>query len=417
MEVRKGYKQTEVGIIPVDWDVKSFKDVTDAITCGVAATPKYVDSTIGKPFLSALNVRDGKVVADEFKHISVGLYTQITKHNKPKKGDILYTRVGAGIGEAGVIEIDFDFAIYVSLTLIKPKRLLNSYFLMFLLNSNRYRYLAKRDLFTGAGVQNLNVQVVREFPIPIPPPPEQIAIATALSDAVALISSMEKLIAKKRNIKQGTMQELLTGKKRLPGFSGEWDVKKLGEIGSFSKGKGLPKEELNSSGCLPAIPYTTIYTDFNEIIGLSRIGQFTDSPCGTTVINSPHLLIAGSSNMLENIGKATAYIDNFDVAVGGDIILYRTTANVCFLSYLLSTQPHRKRIVFLSQGSTIRHVYASTFVSYEINLPPLPEQGAITQVLSDMDVEIEVLERKLSKYRMVKQGMMQELLTGKTRLI
>ena len=114
---------------------------------------------------------------------------------------ILYTRVGSGIGEAGVVEIDFDFAIYVSLTLIKPKKNIDSYFLKSLLNSNHYRFLASRDQFAGAGVQNLNVQVVREFPIPIPTLAEQTAIATALSDADGMISSLEKLIAKKRNIK------------------------------------------------------------------------------------------------------------------------------------------------------------------------------------------------------------------------
>jgi type I restriction enzyme S subunit len=213
------------------------------------------------------------------------------------------------------------------------------------------------------------------------------------------------------------MQQLLTGQTRLPGFHGEWEVKRLGEIGSFSKAKGLSKGELSSSGVLPAIPYTAIYTAFNEVIDQSKIDQFTNSPGDAVVINDPHLLIAGSSNMLENIGKATAFIGGSDVAVGGDIILYKTSANVCFLSYLLSTRPHRKGIVFLSQGSTIRHVYASTFANYEIALPSLPEQTAIAAIFSDMDAELAALEQRHDKTRALKQAMMQELLTGRVRLV
>src|SRR5690554_5591265 len=119
------YNQTEIGLIPEDWEIFKFKNVTNAITCGVAATPKYVSQSIGMPFLSASHVQNGQVIPSGFKYITKELYEQITKHNKPEYGDVLYTRVGAGIGEAGVIDFDLDFAIYVSLTLIKPKPKLN----------------------------------------------------------------------------------------------------------------------------------------------------------------------------------------------------------------------------------------------------------------------------------------------------
>jgi type I restriction enzyme S subunit len=120
--------------------------------------------------------------------------------------------------------------------------------------------------------------------------------------------------------------------------------------------------------------------------------------------------------MLENVGKACAFNSYEEVAIGGDIILYKTVADVCFISYLLNTQLHRKKIVFLSQGSTIRHVYASTFVDYEIETPSLGEQQAITEILSEMDDEITALEQKRAKTCLLKQGMMQELLTGRIRL-
>ena len=118
MNIKTGYKQTEIGVIPEDWEVKNFYEVTDVITCGLAATPKYVPQAIGKPFLSAQNVNSGKVVLNTYKFINHDLFEQITKHNPPEKGDLLYTRVGAGIGEAAVIEIDLKFGIYVRSPLI-----------------------------------------------------------------------------------------------------------------------------------------------------------------------------------------------------------------------------------------------------------------------------------------------------------
>jgi type I restriction enzyme S subunit len=121
--------------------------------------------------------------------------------------------------------------------------------------------------------------------------------------------------------------------------------------------------------------------------------------------------------MLENIGKVTAFKEHTETVIGGDIILYKTSDDVSFLSYLLNTRLHRELIISLSQGSTIRHVYAATFRDYEVSLPPVEEQTAIAAVLSDMDAEIEALEARREKTRRIKRGMMQELLTGRARLV
>ena len=199
-----------------EWEITKFNNITNSITCGLAATPKYVKEEIGKPFLSAQNVRNGKVVYRNYKYVSTTLFHQITKNNKPEKGDLLYTRVGAGIGEAGVIEDNFEFGIYVSLTLIKVKyQFLHNYYLLHLLNSPQYKALAKNGQFAGGGVQNLNVEIVREFLIPLPTLPEQKAIAEILSDMDAEIEALEKKRDKYKAIKQGMMQELLTGRIRL----------------------------------------------------------------------------------------------------------------------------------------------------------------------------------------------------------
>ena len=210
----KSFKQTEAGMIPDDWKVELFSNVTNLITCGIAATPRYVGESRGYPFLSSTNVKNGVIRWADYKYIDATLHRQLYRNNPPKRGDILYSRVGT-IGEAAVIDVDFEFSVYVSLTLIKPKAFLSSYFLMHLLNSAPYKQRAKDQVFLGGGVGNLNVDVVRHYPIPLPPTKaEQEAIAEALSDADALIESLEQLLAKKRHLKQGAMQLLLTGKKR-----------------------------------------------------------------------------------------------------------------------------------------------------------------------------------------------------------
>jgi len=213
-EGETGYKLTDMGMIPEDWNLICFSDVSDLITCGIAATPKYVSESAGYPFLSSLNVKEGRIIWSEYKYISSGLHRQLYKNNPPKRGDILYTRVGT-IGEAAVINVDFEFSIYVSLTLIKPKPCLDSFFLMYLLNSAEYKQRARDEVYLGGGVGNLNVEVVRRYPIILPSLPEQQAIAAVLTDIDAEIEALERNRDKTKSIKQGMMQQLLTGRIRL----------------------------------------------------------------------------------------------------------------------------------------------------------------------------------------------------------
>jgi type I restriction enzyme S subunit len=211
----KGFKQTELGHIPEDWEVFKFNDLTNLITCGIAATPIYVPENLGVPFLSSTNIKNGKIQWKNFKYISHSLHDQLYKNNPPKKGDVLYSRVGT-IGEAAVIEAEFEFSVYVSLTLIKPKKeKLNPYYLTQLLNSKPYKQKAKDEVYLGGGVGNLNVDVVRNYLIITPAYQEQTAIATILSDMDAEIQALQQRLEKTRDIKQGMMQQLLTGKVRL----------------------------------------------------------------------------------------------------------------------------------------------------------------------------------------------------------
>ena len=204
------------------WENDKMVNVCSVLTCGVASTPKYVDETIGVAFLSAQNVKNGKVILHKYKFISQEFHKHLTKKNKPQKGDILYSRVGAKYGEAGVVEHDFDFSVYVSLTLIRPlENKLNNYYLKYYLNSPLIKNLAKLSI-TSSGVPNLNVKSVREFPVHYPNLKEQLVI----------INKIEKLeftfleITKKYKQKVNSLEEL---KKSLlqKAFAGELTQKEV----------------------------------------------------------------------------------------------------------------------------------------------------------------------------------------------
>ena len=186
------------------WENKKLEDVCNLITCGVAATPTYVEESIGVPFLSAQNVKAGQVTLHKFKYVSQELHADLTKKNKPQQGDILYSRVGAGFGEAAVVEHTFDFSVYVSLTLIKPNpEKLYNYFLKYYLNSPEIKFLAKSSI-TSSGVPNLNVKTVRGFSIKYPSLKEQKRIVAILDKAFAGISlavaNAEKNLANAREL-------------------------------------------------------------------------------------------------------------------------------------------------------------------------------------------------------------------------
>lgn len=176
------------------------------------------------------------------------------------------------------------------------------------------------------------------------------------------------------------------------------------------------KHEIFPSGRIPAIPYTAIYTDFNEVLDYKKIKWFVENSDSSIVLSNPCVLIASSSNMDANTGKATAVKGGVPVAVGREVIIFQTPHNTSFISYLLSTSLYRKKTLALARGTTIKHVYPATFRNYKICVPSYGEQNAIAEALSDADALIESLDKLIAKKRQIKQGATQELLTGKRRL-
>jgi len=213
------------------------------------------------------------------------------------------------------------------------------------------------------------------------------------------------------------MQQLLTGQTRLPGFSGEWEVKRLGEVGTFLKGSGVRKDEAQS-GNLPCIRYGEIYTHHNDYIKQFNSWISAEVAATATRMKRGDLLFAGSGETKEEIGKCVAFVDNCEAYAGGDTVILRLAgANPMFMGYYCNTTPINAQKASKGQGDAVVHISAAALSSITATLPSLPEQTAIAAVLSDMDAELSALVARRDKTRDLKQAMMQELLTGRTRLV
>jgi type I restriction enzyme S subunit len=207
---RSGYKQTEVGMIPEDWEVRRLEELCSSITDGTHYTPKYVSD--GIPFYSVENVTANNFTDTKF--ISPEEHAKLIKRCKPERGDILLTRIGS-LGDTKLINWDVNASIYVSLALLKPTREVHAGYLHGYSKSNQFvRDVEKRSLLNAAP-RKINMGNIGNIPIPLPPLPEQRAIAAVLSDMDAEIAALEARREKTRALKQGMMQELLTGRRRL----------------------------------------------------------------------------------------------------------------------------------------------------------------------------------------------------------
>lgn len=409
MNVPKGYKMTEVGLIPEDWEVKKLGDIAEMASGGTPLTsnPNYYNGDI--PWVSISDMtKGGKHIFATDKYI-----TQLGFNNSACKifpiGTVLYAMY-ASLGECSIAGIPLCSS--QAILGIRVKENLDNEFLYYYLN-----YI--KNTVKGYGQQgtqpNLNKEIVQNFQIKLPFIDEQRSIARVLSDTDELINALDKLIAKKRDIKKAVMQELLTGKTRLPGFSGEWEVKKLGDIAIFLKGRGLAKSELIPFGGEPCIHYGELFTQYPEKITEIISQTITSIPNACRSVSND-VLMPTSDVTPRGLAKASC-LEIDGVILGGDILVIRSkqgTVDGTFLSYIIRYEENQ--VLQLVTGSTVYHLYASDMKEFIFSLPTLAEQQAIAQVLSDIDSEITALEKRRDKMKAIKQGMMQELLTGRIRL-
>jgi len=277
----------------------------------------------------------------------------------------------------------------------------------------------QRKIFDSAiqtGVPHTNLGILRSYQFPAPPILEQRAIATALSDMDALLDGLDRLIAKKRAIKQAAMQQLLTGQTRLPGFSGEWEVKCLGGLADIRSG-GTPGTG-DAAAWDGEVPWCTP-TDVTAVEGGKYLTTTNRTITEHGLRNSSAELIPARSILMTSratIGECVINTVPMATNQGFKNLVPFDFVDVDFLYYLLCTQ--KQGLVGLSSGSTFLEIGKVQVRQYEVRLPSTKnEQAAIAAILSDMDTEITALEARRTKTRDLKQAMMQELLTGRTRLV
>lgn len=424
-----GYKQTEVGVIPEDWDVKKIGDLANVIR-GASPRPKgdkrYYGGIVPRLMVEDVT-RDGKYVTP----VVDSLTEAGAKLSRPCPAGTLTIVCSGTVGIPSILAVDACIHDgFLGLNKVSKKVRVDYLFHFFTTQREKFNNSATH----GGVFTNLTTDGVREFLVALPSNiEEQTAIANALSDVDALISELEKLIAKKQAIKTATMQQLLTGRTRLPQFAmredgtpkgtkpselGEipedWEVMRLGHLAKFFKGSGLPKSELSESGKIKCIHYGQLFTTYGPKI--DRVISRTKNV--GIVTSQENDVLMPTSDVTPN-GLATAScITETGVTLGGDILIIRSDKqklNGVFFSYLVNVL--RDQVMQLVTGSTVYHLYGSDMAKFEFAFPSKEEQTAIATILSDMDAEIYALEQRLGKTRQIKQGMMQELLTGKTRLI
>jgi len=361
-----GYKQTEVGVIPEDWEVKSLGELTTTVASGCSKS----NATYGNYAV----------------HGSTGVigYSNTSEY----KGDaVLVARVGANAGKLNIVSGEYGVTDNTIIVRFGSGSCLPFFWRqMESKNLNRLVFGSGQPLITGTQLKALAVCV--------PPLSEQRAIATALSDVDALLAAQDKLIAKKRDIKQATMQQLLTGKQRLPGFSSEWKVKRLGDVVEIRKGQLITEKD-------------AVAGDVPVIAGGKKPAYFHNQPNRT-----------GKTITVSASGASAGYLAFFDTPIFASdcsTISEGVTYSIEFMYYQLLLN---QEVIYKAQtGGAQPHIHAVDLMPLEVGSPSIAEQTAIAAVLSDMDADLAALEQQRDKTRALKQGMMQELLTGRIRLV
>ncbi|MHB2149648.1 restriction endonuclease subunit S [Calditrichota bacterium LG25] len=373
--VPEGYKMTEVGVIPEDWEVRRVSE----FLIKVASGKSKVDSEFGEyPVYGSTGVI-GKCIKGEYSGKAV-----------------LIARVGANAGK--VTPVDGEYGVTDNTIIVKIDKSINLNFFWRQLENKRLNSIvfgSGQPLITGTQIKNL--------PIIIPPLPEQRAIARALSDVDKLLDSLDKLIAKKKAIKQAAMQQLLTGKVRLPGFSGKWVVKRLEEVSECLDHLRVPlneKQRANMQGIYPycgangILDYINDYVIDDDVILMAEDGGYFDEY---------------KSRPIAYRMKGKIWVNNH-----AHVLKAKSGYSQGFLFYSLV---HKNILPYLASGTRAK-LNRSEMNKIEIIFPPSKiEQEQISTILANMDAEIQALERQREKIKKIKQGMMQQLLTGRVRLV
>jgi type I restriction enzyme S subunit len=390
--VKPGYKQTAVGVIPEEWDVDFIENLAHIATGGKNTQDRIADGEY--PFF-----------------VRSQIVERINSYSFD--GEAVLT-AGDGVGTGKVFHyINGKFDVHQRVYRISNfSERINGFYFFLYFSSHFYNRIMQ--MTAKSSVDSVRRDMIARMLVPLPPTEaEQHAIATALSDVDALIAKLDQLIAKKRDLKQAAMQQLLTGQTRLPGFSGEWEVRRLGDVATIQRGAS------------PRPIDSPIWFDENSLIGWVRISDVTrsdmflrDTTQRLSKLGVQHSRPVSSGSLIMSICATVGrpIITEIDACIhDGFVVFDHLRTDKYFMYYVLRFIEDE----WTKYGQTGSQMNLNTGLinSTEIFLPPHNEQTAIATVLSDMDAEIAALEARRDKTRALKQGMMQELLTGRIRLI
>ena len=417
MEVKPGYKQTEVGVIPEDWDVKPLGKC-------LSGRPSYGINAAAVPYSDNLPVyiritdisEDGRFSPDKL----VSVNSELSGNYYLRDGDIVFARTGASVGKSYRYDPNDGPLVFAGFLIrARPdvEKLLPDFATAYVTTGNYWRWV--RLMSMRSGQPGINGNEYSQLPIPVPPVPEQRAIATALSDVDGLLGGLDRLIAKKRDLKQAAMQQLLTGQTRLPGFHGEWEVKKLGDVAEVKTGPfGSTLHESDYA------------RDGTPIITVEHLGEFGVEHTNLPLVSDSdrQRLRAYSLEIGDIVFSRVGSVDRNALIrpaedgwlFSGRLLRVRPDNHwifAPFLSYQFHGDTFVSEVRNVAVGQTMACLNTQILKSISVHLPSIPEQIAIAEVLAEIDEELAVLEQRREKTRALKQAVMQELLTGRTRLV
>lgn len=418
MELRAGYKQTEVGVIPEDWRVSDLQGVcAEAITYGIVQCGPHFQN--GVPYIRVSDMSSEQLDVAGMLRTSPSIAAQFSR-SRVTEGDIVYALRGK-IGEVRRVSSDVAGANLTQGTArLSPSNRLDSTYLLWSLRSQHA--LRQGDLAAkGSTFREITLAALRQIQLPVPPIAEQRAIATALSDVDALLAKIDQLISKKRDLKQAAMQQLLTGRTRLPGFSGEWEVKPMKSLGQTYGGLAGKTKEDFGHGSSKYIPFMNVMTDTVIDANWLEVVDVVQNEV-QNLVKKGDLFFNGSSETPEEVGFCSVLMEEIPNLYLNSFCFgfrFNTDAKVCglFFAYWFRGADGRAAMSILAQGATRYNIAKSAFMRLSIPQPSQEEQTAIARVLTDLDAELAALEARRDKTHALKQGMMQALLTGRIRLV
>ena len=428
-KVREGYKKTLAGEIPEEWGYEELNKLVDKITDGTHKTPTYTES--GIPFLRVTDIQKSEIDWNNVKYISQEEHLELIKRCNPEIGDILYSKNGT-IGIPKIIDWDNEFSIFVSLCLIKMKKqesyIHNKYLEQFLKSDSCMRQIRLRA--KQGTVTNLHLEEIRELIIPIPTIKEQEKIASILSTVDEQIDNVEALIEKNKELKKGLMQTLLTKgightkfkKTEIGEIPDEWEVINAGRVFDIIT-------DYVANGSFASLAANVEYKESEDFAIVVRLTDYKNEYKGPFVYVDKKAYdflskskLEGDDIIIANVGAYAGYVFrapniNKPITLGPNAILVRSEQNREFIYYWLSSEFGQKAIKEIISTTAQPKFNKTDFKKILLPIPNLKEQYKISSILLKTDERIEEHEKEKKKLEQLKKGLMQQLLTGRIRVV